>query len=91
MLALGMLVDIYSGNAQVYIKVRPPRPPKVNVHIHAPGPRHVWIEDEWVPHRGRYEYRGQRWVEPPRPGVVWVPGHWRHRRHGWIWVPGHWH
>lgn len=89
-LAFAVFVNVYSSSAQVYIKVRPHRPPKVDVRINAPSPRHVWIEDDWEPYNGRYEYRGHRWVEPPRAGVVWVPGHWRHRRHGWVWVPGHW-
>jgi hypothetical protein len=31
-------------------------------------------------------------VPAPSPGIqfVWIPGHWRHTRHGWNWVPGHW-
>jgi hypothetical protein len=28
----------------------------------------------------------------PRPGAVWVTGHWQWRRwhHEYVWIPGHW-
>ncbi|NDC42794.1 MAG: hypothetical protein EBZ77_14800 [Chitinophagia bacterium] len=74
--------------AQIVVAVRPVRP--VYTRIAAPTPRHVWIEEEWVPSGGTYIFRGGRWMAPPRPGLVWVTGHWRHRRRGWVWIPGHW-
>ena len=48
----------------------------------------------WV--KGRWEYRGSRWVwrtgewVKPRTGYVWFNGNWE--RHGgrWHWVEGHW-
>lgn len=66
-------------------------------HVHAEvyfraGPVHLAI-GPWSP----------RYVPPPRPGYVWVPGHWHHGRwvpgywrpvgpapRGYVWVPGHW-
>jgi hypothetical protein len=32
-----------------------------------------------------------RWALPPRPGAVWLPGHWKKHAHGWVWSNGHWH
>jgi hypothetical protein len=26
----------------------------------------------------------------PRPGAVWVKGHWAWRRGRWVWISGHW-
>lgn len=89
-LIIAVSAGAYCSHAQVYIKVRPHRPPQVDVRVNAPSPRHVWIEDDWEPRDGRYEYVGGRWAEPPYGGARWVPGHWRHRRHGWVWIPGHW-
>lgn len=39
----------------------------------------VWFDfhvDPWV----------AAWVPPPRPGWVWISGHWE----GPVWIPGHW-
>lgn len=76
--------------AQITVRVRPARPRVVAVRPVAPSPRHVWIEEEWVPAGATYQWRGGYWAEPPRARAVWVPGHWASRRRGWVWVPGHW-
>jgi hypothetical protein len=85
-IALSMLAADVS--AQIYVKVRPSRPHYAR--ITAPGPRHLWIEDDWTLNGDAYTWNGGRWAEPPSANVVWVPGHWRHRHHGWTWVPGRW-
>jgi hypothetical protein len=77
-----------NGSAQVYVTVRPPAP--VIVKPVRPSPAHVWIEEEWNARGDRYEYAGGRWMLPPHPGWVWIPGHWRRTRLGWQWFPGHW-
>lgn len=78
----------FNVSAQVYVTVRPSAP--VIVRPVRPSPAHVWIEEEWNGRAGRYEYAGGRWVLPPHPGWVWVPGHWRRTRLGWQWFSGHW-
>ncbi|OJW82578.1 MAG: hypothetical protein BGO69_05670 [Bacteroidetes bacterium 46-16] len=92
-LILLLLLGTSAGSlyAQVYVRVRPPRPHvTVSVRPAAPSPRHVWIEEDWSPAGREYRWHGGYWAEPPRPRAVWVPGHWRHARRGWVWRPGHW-
>ncbi len=87
-LAIFILGAAFDSSAQVYIKVRPARP-----HYErraAPGPRHIWVEEDWEPRGGTYVFVGGRWVEPPRPRAVWIAGHWVHRPRGWVWIRGHW-
>jgi hypothetical protein len=55
-----------------------------------PSRRHVWVAAEWTPGEGNYAYHAGYWALPPRPGVIWVSGHWVRRPRGWVWVPGHW-
>jgi hypothetical protein len=87
-LAIFLSCFSYRSTAQVFIEARPERPHYER--IAPPGPRHVWIDEDWEPRNGAYVFIGGRWVEPPQPGGTWMPGHWRHRRHGWVWIPGHW-
>jgi len=77
-----------SAQAQIYVNVRPVMPHYVRVE--APSPRHVWIDEEWEPRGGSYVFVGGHWAMPPRPGLFWVPGHWRETPRGHMWVAGHW-
>ncbi len=79
------------AEAQIYVKIRPPRP-VVRVTARPPRPAGaVWIEDDWRANGDRYDYAGGRWEAPPRPGYAWRPGHWRNTpRRGYVWVPGQW-
>jgi hypothetical protein len=79
------------AQVSVYVGVRPPRPAGVVlVRPSRPSPRHVWVAEEWSPAGGTYAYHAGYWALPPRPGAVWIAGHWRHGRRGYFWVPGHW-
>jgi hypothetical protein len=52
--------------------------------------RQVWVpgHDRWM--GNRYRRVEGRWMTPPRPGMVWVPGY-RERRHGgYVWIEGYW-
>lgn len=75
---------------RVVVRTRPARPTVVVTRPVAPSPRAVWVEEEWVPQGRGYAWHGGYWAAPPRPGVAWVAGHWRHGRGGWVWIPGHW-
>ena len=79
----------FSAGAQtIYVKIRPTAP--VVVRPVAPGPHHVWIAEEWRPSGGGYVYSGGYWAAPPKPGWVWVPGHWKRHHNGDYWVAGRW-
>ena len=90
MLALALTFGALSGQAQIYVHVRPPRP-VVAVRIAAPSPQHVWIDEDWRENNGAYEFSGGRWEAPPHPGYRYSPGHWNHDGHGHQWRAGNWH
>lgn len=78
--------------AQFVVKVRPVAPVIITTRPLAPGPRHIWVDGEWVWRNNQYVYIEGRWVRLGYPGARWIPGHWKfhRRRGGWFWVPGHW-
>lgn len=82
--------SVTESTAQIIVKVRPPRPTVVVTRPPAPGPGHVWIEEDWVGRGRDYEWHGGYWAAPPQRGYVWVPGRWTHSRRGYVWVPGRW-
>lgn len=82
-LAVGLLVvasPLWAEGAIVVEQV--PRPPGAGYHVWRPG---YWnwtgVRYLWIP--------GMYLIEP-RPGVVWVPGHWVARDRGWVWAGGYW-
>jgi hypothetical protein len=83
-----VLAFSFSASAQIFVNVRPTY--RVVHRVPAPGPRHVWIDEDWRIDGGRYVYAGGYWSAPPFVGAVWVPGRWHHRRGGWAWAPGRW-
>jgi len=89
--AIASLFAVASSNAQIVVRIRPNRPgPAVVVRGPRPSPRHVWVDEEWTPNGGAYAYHPGHWVEGPRPGAVWIPGHWANRPGGSFWIAGHW-
>lgn len=78
----------FKSTAQLIVNVRPARP--VVVRTVAPSPRHVWVDEDWEWRNGNYVFVGGHWVEPSRPGAVWVGGGWVHHRRGWEWRRGYW-
>ena len=85
----GTLMASSALAARIYVKVAPPAP-ITEVRVAAPGPGHIWIPGFHRWDGKAYIWTAGRWDLPPRPGVVWAEGHWRHHRHGWYWVEGHW-
>lgn len=90
-LIAGCIGEAVPSQAQIYVRVRPPRP-VVRVNTRPPRPvGAVWIEDDWRANGNRYDYAGGRWEAPPRRGMTWRPGQWRNTpRRGYVWVPGRW-
>ncbi|MEO8884424.1 MAG: hypothetical protein ABI367_00060 [Mucilaginibacter sp.] len=86
-----LLFGVGNSNAQLVVRFRPNRPgPRVVIREGRPSPRHVWVDEEWVPRGRTYVYRRGHWAEPVRSDAVWVAGHWDHRLRGYVWVAGHW-
>ena len=82
---------ITESKAQIVVSIRPPRPRGVViVRPPRPSPAHVWVSEEWTPAGGTYAYHAGYWAVPPRPGAIWIAGHWRNTRGGSIWIAGHW-
>jgi hypothetical protein len=85
--ALGLAVS--GANAQVSIRVGPPRPPR-EVMTARPGPGYVWTPGYYRHDGGRYNWVAGSWAQPPHPRARWVPGHWRHQHGNYVWIGGHW-
>ena len=75
----------------VYVKVRPNVPKVMVVRPACPGPKHIWIDGDWVwnPKMNQYVWVEGKWVLP-KESAVWIPGQWKNTRFGWVWVPGYW-
>jgi len=88
-LSIVLLFAISNSKAQeVVIGVRPG--PVVVRRPFRPSPRHVWVAPEYVISGGTYIYKPGYWALPPRPGTIWIAGHWIHRPHGYVWIAGRW-
>ena len=87
-LVIGVGFTASAQSVSVYVKVRPVVP--VMARPVAPSPNHVWIAEEWRPSGATYVYAGGYWAAPPKPGWMWIPGHWKRHEYGEYWVPGHW-
>ncbi len=79
----------FPAEAQVYVRVGPPRPlyerrpppPRAGYAWHAgyqrwDGSRYVWTPGEYV--------------APPRPHAYWVQGRWVNGPRGYYWREGYW-
>jgi len=87
LIALG--VGIGAAQAQVVIKVRPPRV-QADHRGPRPGRDYVWIGgfNRWD---GRaYAWVPGRWERRPNPRAVWVAPRYVHRRDGYVFYDGHW-
>ena len=85
-----LLFAVAYSDAQIVVKARLFHHGAVVVRSAPPSPRHVWVENEWVPSGNTYVERPGYWAVPPSPGGVWVAGRWAHRRGGYVWIAGHW-
>ncbi len=87
-LSIVMMAVSFTASSQIYVTVRP-SVPKIIKPVQ-PSPAHVWVEEDWNAHGGKYEYAGGHWKLPPHPGWVWVSGRWVKDDKGWRWMPGRW-
>lgn len=90
--AVALTAAVNVSQAQIVVRARLGRPARTVVvnRPPAPGPRAVWVEEDWRPAGRTYAWRGGYWATPPRARATWVPGHWANRPRGYVWVPGRW-
>jgi hypothetical protein len=74
----------------IYVSVRPARPTIIVNRPVAPSRAHVWVDEEWVPQGNSYAWHGGYWAAPPRPGAIYIKGHWSSSRRGHVWISGRW-
>ena len=94
MLAAGFLIagTLLSGCAArgaVIVGFAPPAPRYAVVGV-APGPGYVWTEGFYDYRGGGYVWVSGRWMRPPRPRAVWVPGAWVQGHRGYEFRRGYW-
>lgn len=85
LLSVVIFFAVTSGRAQeIVVGARLGRPGRIIARPMRPSLRHVWVSEEWAPGGGTYAYHAGYWAVPPRPGQIWVAGHWRHRHRGYV-------
>ena len=67
-----------------------PPPPPTEVRPVIPFHGAVWIDGRYEHRHERYVWGPGRYVKPPHPKAVWVPGHWQQHGRGWRWNNGYW-
>ena len=73
------------------VVVAPSAPPAALVEVipYAPDPTYVWAPGYYT-WNGGWVWVGGRYIVRPRPGVVWVGGHWGRHGRGYVWIGGGW-
>lgn len=69
---------------------QPPPPPQVEEPPPPPQPHLTWTPGYWYWEGGNYVWVAGAWVEPPRPGLVFVTHRWVHRGPSWHFSWGGW-
>lgn len=64
-------------------RAEPPRPA-------SPGGSAIWRGGHYQFRNGRYLWIAGAWVNPPRPGLIWVPGFYQKTAEGGLFINGHW-
>lgn len=80
------------ASIEIVVPVAPPVP-RVEVIPEIPADRRdreYWQPGYWRWAGKEHEWYEGRYVVRPRPGAVWVPGHWERRGGGWIYIDGRW-
>ncbi|WP_277991455.1 hypothetical protein [Corallococcus macrosporus] len=67
-------------------------PPALRVETPPPAPAvgYTWAPGYWYWTSNGYEWVSGTWMEPPRPGLVFVSPHWVRRGPSWVFVGGGW-
>ena len=73
----------------VIVVAQTPPPPRYEIMVVSPGPRHAWVPGHWSWNNG-WNWVSGRWVHPPHRHARWVPGYWGRHRSGYVWFRGYW-
>ena len=82
-------VEAPAPSASFSIQIAPP-PPRREVVVVRPSPRHVWVEGYWAWRGGRHVWVNGRWELPPHNRTVWVQPRWEHRNGNYVFIEGFW-
>ena len=89
MSVLGLGLGIGAMQAEVVVKVAPPRAIVEHRSVR-PSPNHVWIGGYHRWDGNAYAWQAGHWEAPPRPHAVWVAPRYQHRHDGYVFVEGRW-
>jgi hypothetical protein len=87
--AFSFFIAISAANAQVVVRVGPPRP-LVEVRGAPPGAGYVWTPGYHRWDGNAYVWTGGAWQQPPQPHARWVAHRYVRRNGGYVLVEGHW-
>ena len=73
----------------VYVPTGPPAA-VVETRPVSPGAGYVWIPGYHAWAGNAYVWKPGLWEVRPAGRHEWIPGHWKHNKHGWYWIDGHW-
>lgn len=67
-----------------------PPPPRHEIVLTRPSPRHVWIDGYWVWHGRHQEWVAGHWEVPPRGRHNWEASRWELRGNTYVFIDGRW-
>lgn len=83
---LGLVAGV--AEAQVYVRIGPPRP--LVERRPPPRPGYYWRSGYHRWDGNRYVWTPGEYVAPPRPRARWYDGRWVHGPRGYYWRDGYW-
>lgn len=73
-----------------YVVATAPPPPRAEIVIMAPSPRHVWVPGYYDYRGGNYVYMQGSYQIPPRGRTSYNQGQWQQTSRGYKRGRGHW-
>lgn len=86
---LGGVARAADIGVNISIREGPP-PPRHEVIVPRPSPRHVWVAGYWGWRHGHHEWIAGHWEIPPRGRRVWVEPRWERRGDHYVFIEGRW-
>ena len=87
-LALSLTTSVLPALDKPPKEAPPPKP--VETKGNSPHSGFAWRAGYYKWTGTHYRWSQGHWVNPPRPGGVWVPGSWVKREDHWEYKDGHW-
>ena len=76
-------------NDELSVAQAPP-PLRVETQSLAPAPDYEWAPGYWYWTGSGWDWISGNWVQPPRPGLVFVSPYWTHRGGSYVFIGGGW-